>query len=226
MSICRLYMSQKSNQSISSCVALTSAHSFHLLAILAVLYLCTAAPTSPATPGLAIGQIRRQDNQQKGVQPCEEWTELIGDGNPHQNYLHKQMSEDETCDPSHTCAVSYTNGGSVSWSISGGAGWEWISGGFDVSSDWSWDNTYTCSGDPGDVVCVWYNIAHTAYTVRKGFRGDCLDVDTTPYVMFSPNSNNVGAGYYCVVGAQFCRNINAQYWDYNGPAGGPPRGPQ
>ena len=88
-----------------------------------------------------------------------------------------------------------------------------------MSKEWSEEEQHLCDGDPGDTVCVWYNMAYTAYTVQNGYQGDCLDVQVDPYVMWSPNTNNAGGGYYCVVGT--CRNINAEYWDYNGRAGGP-----
>ncbi|KAF7557609.1 hypothetical protein G7Z17_g542 [Cylindrodendrum hubeiense] len=43
--------------------------------------------------------------------------------------------------------------------------------------------------------------------------------DGDPYVMYSPNDQNRGGGYYCVVGT--CRSQGDQYWDKTGRAGGP-----
>ena len=77
----------------------------------------------------------------------------------------------------------------------------------------------SCTGQPGENVCLWYKMAYTAYTVKNSYQGECLISEPEPYVMWSPNSNNAGGGYYCVVGT--CRNINAEYWDYSGRAGGP-----
>lgn len=48
----------------------------------------------------------------------------------------------------------------------------------------------------GDTICVWYNTAHTAYTVQNW-----QDNASTgnPDVMFSPkNKHNDGKSYYCV----------------------------
>jgi len=116
----------------------------------------------------------------------------------------------------------------------------WISGGFSVSESWSTGNTYSCTGSTGEDVCVWYNTAHTACkypfsllktvvdwfsdTVQNMQRDSCKvgggwDADGDPFVMFSPNANNRGGGYYCVIGT--CRAQGDNYWDYSGRAGGP-----
>ena len=39
------------------------------------------------------------------------------------------------------------------------------------------------------------------------------------YVMFSPNVDNKGGQFYCVVGT--CRSRGENYWDKSGRAGGP-----
>lgn len=80
---------------------------------------------------------------------------------------------------------------------------------------------YHCTGGRGETVRVWYNIAHTAYTVRNAFKDLCTFKQTfiEPYILSPPNSENAGGGQYCVVGA--CRHKNANYWDRNGRAGGP-----
>jgi hypothetical protein len=95
-------------------------------------------------------------------------------------------------------------------------------GGFDVSVSWTTGNNYGCDAGKGNTVCVWYNTAHTAYTVENGMLNDCTGFQSTggSLIMFSPNSNNAGCGYYCVSGAQYCRNQGAAYWDYSGRAGG------
>ncbi|RBR26133.1 uncharacterized protein FIESC28_01161 [Fusarium coffeatum] len=159
--------------------------------------------------------------------PCSvlTMTSLVGDGDPHQNYFHKQLSEVVSCGSAPSCSVGNTQ--SVSYTI----GWtasltpvSWISGGFSVSESWSTGNTYSCTGSTGEDVCVWYNTAHTAYTVQNMQRDSCAvgggwDADGDPFVMFSPNANNRGGGYYCVIGT--CRAQGDNYWDYSGRAGGP-----
>ncbi|GIJ84868.1 hypothetical protein Asppvi_003719 [Aspergillus pseudoviridinutans] len=157
---------------------------------------------------------------------CSQWnyyTRNVGDGNPHQNYWDKQLSENINCGASPSCSVGHEQSSSfsVEWSASAAA-FEWISGGFAVQEEWTTGNEYTCFGNQGDTVCVWYNTAHTAYTVQNWEENVCTSPTQSgdPYVMFSPNQNNAGGGYYCVVGT--CRSEGQGYWDKSGPAGGPP----
>ncbi|KAF5628128.1 uncharacterized protein FTJAE_9003 [Fusarium tjaetaba] len=157
---------------------------------------------------------------------CSGWftrTTLVGDGDPHQNYFHKQLSENINCASAASCSVgqtdstSYTIGWTATVSSPGGG---WISGGFGVSESWTTGNSYTCNAGKGETVCIWYNIAHTAYTVQEYTKNTCTEGHGgTPYVMYSPNENNKGGGYYCVIGT--CRSKGEGYWDYNGRAGGP-----
>ncbi|KAK7415579.1 hypothetical protein QQZ08_012295 [Neonectria magnoliae] len=114
---------------------------------------------------------------------------------------------------------SYTIGFSVSGDIT-----SWLSGGFDPQKFWETGNSYTCYGAVGDTVCVWYNMAHTAYTVRSIVTqqqpcSNSVETVSDPVVIKSPNSNNRGGGYYCAIGT--CRAEGDAYWDDNGPAGGP-----
>lgn len=121
--------------------------------------------------------------------------------------------------PNANCILSYGKGGSFGVEVGISGEYEWISGGFAVSKEWSEEETHNCDGNPGASVCVWYRAAYTAYTVKNSYSGECLTSETEPYVMKSPNTNNAGGAYYCVVGT--CREKGAEYWDENGPAGGP-----
>ncbi|KAF9761351.1 hypothetical protein IL306_003848 [Fusarium sp. DS 682] len=157
---------------------------------------------------------------------CSSWvtnTRLVGNGDPHQNYFHKQLSENINCGNAQSCSVGKTDSESftIGFTVSaGGPAATWISGGFGVSESWTTGNSYTCNGGPGETICIWYNIAHTAYTVQDVTTNPCTgSKESSPYVMFSPNENNSGGGYYCVVGT--CRSKGEGYWDYNGRAGGP-----
>lgn len=108
-----------------------------------------------------------------------------------------------------------------------------------MSLSWTTGNTYSCTADAGETVCIWYNTAHTACefpfsvphvsctnktlqdTVQNAHDGPCLNGPVgDSIVLFSPNANNDGGGYYCVVGT--CRSQTDGYWNYDGPAGGPP----
>ena len=100
-------------------------------------------------------------------------TELEGNGNPHQNYLHQQISEIITCDQDAGCSAgeSITESFSVSWSFGiGKKVTEWISGGFSVQESWSTGNNYVCQGAASDTVCIWYNTAHTAVSYLSRLR--------------------------------------------------------
>lgn len=128
------------------------------------------------------------------------------------------------CGAAKQCTVGYseTKGISITWSVNADFGSKgWISAGFSVAVSWNTGTDYHCSAGPGETVCVWYNTAHTAYTVRKAFN-DCRTGKQSfsePYTISSPNLFNAGGGQYCVVGA--CRHEGANYWDRSGPAGGP-----
>ncbi|KAH6888424.1 hypothetical protein B0T10DRAFT_488155 [Thelonectria olida] len=149
-------------------------------------------------------------------------TSLVGDGNPHQNFLHKQLSETIACGTADSCSVGSMNSRSftIGWSADASAA-GWISGGFSVTETWTTGNTYTCTAGEGETICIWYNTAHTAYTVQNYDRNVCGTSNTNggPYVMYSPNDKNSGGGYYCVIGT--CRSQGDQYWDKTGRAGGP-----
>ncbi|KAJ5825876.1 hypothetical protein N7474_003014 [Penicillium riverlandense] len=158
--------------------------------------------------------------------PCGQWsssTQIVGDGDPHQNYLHTQLSENVNCGEATSCTVGQTESISytIGWSATATA-FEWLTGGFSVSVSWTTGNTYSCTGSSNDTVCVWYNTAHTAYTVQNGAYNDCTGFSPSggTLIMRSPNSNNVGGGYNCIIGTS-CSSQGANYWDYNGPAGGP-----
>ncbi|RYO87094.1 hypothetical protein DL766_003550 [Monosporascus sp. MC13-8B] len=159
---------------------------------------------------------------------CGAWTPTTireGDGNPYRNYWHQQLSENMNCGAAPGCSVGRQDSKSftIGWAASATA-MQWISGGFSVTMSWNTGHSYTCQGNRGDTVCVWYNAAHAAYTVRNAIQntvyGGVRSVGG-PYVMFSPNRNNVGGGYYCVIGAQYCRSEGQAYWNKKGRAGGP-----
>ncbi|CZR64860.1 uncharacterized protein PAC_14759 [Phialocephala subalpina] len=146
-----------------------------------------------------------------GAPPAGNVTTIIGDGNPHQNYLLKQLSENIDCATAPSCSVcqkesmSYT----IGWSSSATAD-EWLTCGFDVSVSWTTGNTYSCTGNSGDTVCVWYNTAHTAYTVQNGAYNDCTRFSPLggTLVMYSPNSNNVGGGVIVLLGRVGLRGVS------------------
>ncbi|KFZ06545.1 hypothetical protein V501_07314 [Pseudogymnoascus sp. VKM F-4519 (FW-2642)] len=146
---------------------------------------------------------------------------LIGNGDPHQNYLHTQLSIPIRCGGADSCNVGESN--AISYSVNysfGGNFFGWASGGFSVTKTVMTGNQHGCVGHKGQTVCIWKNTAHTAYSVRERQRSRC---DPTQfgdrYVLVSPNDHTVGSYYYCVVGS--CQNQGNSWMDRNGRAGGP-----
>ncbi|KAF9776795.1 hypothetical protein IL306_004960 [Fusarium sp. DS 682] len=142
-----------------------------------------------------------------------------GDGDPHVRYYHEQISEVITCTKKQGCSVSnsdgktFTKGYSMTYNFG-----QWISGGFNVGRAWTTGNSYGCNanGEEANQVCVWYTVAHTAYTVRnpKG-KGGVNALHGKQYIIASPNKGNKGGGYECRINDD-CRQRGARYWDCNG----------
>ncbi|GAQ40516.1 hypothetical protein AtubIFM55763_001444 [Aspergillus tubingensis] len=164
--------------------------------------------------------------EQRQTGTCSQWspaTRKVGDGDPHQNYWRKQLSENLDCGNADHCTVGATQSKSytIGWTATADAS-QWISGGFAVQASWTTGLDYQCTASSHQTVCIWYNTAHTAYTVQNGLYNVCTGFNPNNgagFVMFSPNQNNKGGGYYCVIGT--CRSQGQNYWDKSGPAGGP-----
>ncbi|GAA90425.1 hypothetical protein AKAW_08539 [Aspergillus luchuensis IFO 4308] len=164
--------------------------------------------------------------EQRQTGTCSQWspaTRKVGDGDPHQNYWRKQLSENLDCGSADHCTVgaSQSKSYTIGWTATADAS-QWISGGFAVQASWTTGLDYQCTASSHQTVCIWYNTAHTAYTVQNGLYNVCTGFNPNNgagFVMFSPNQNNKGGGYYCVIGT--CRSQGQNYWDKSGPAGGP-----
>lgn len=157
---------------------------------------------------------------------------LDGDGWPHQRYYYEQLSEVGYCSKTEGCSVSTssTKTTTKSWSATVALP-IWISGGYSVAKSWAFGASYSCNGGPGDAACVWYRVAHTAYTVRmpkgltrKGMHGPQI-------VIASPNKHNIGGGFECATGKD-CVHKGAMFWDCHGKKSkefahcGPPEQPE
>lgn len=140
--------------------------------------------------------------------------ELVGNGDPHQNYFHKQVTENINCGSAASCSVSKLTSYTISYSVNAGGAVGFITGGFAVSESWTSGESYSCTGTPGEDLCVWVNIAHTAYTVKLPSDAStaCTNQPYGPLVMESPNTDNEGGGYYCVTGSA-CRGLGQGYWE-------------
>ena len=154
-------------------------------------------------------------------------TEKVGNGDPHQHFFHKQLSENMNCASASSCSVGSekTKSYTVGWtaSISGGT---WITGGFEVMKTWSTGNTYTCNGNKGQKICTWYKVAHTAFKVQNYFYNSCFGTKTKSgdaYLIYAPNKNNKNAngGVYCRTEGN-CHFQGDSFWDHsNSRPGGP-----
>ncbi|KIM99297.1 hypothetical protein OIDMADRAFT_166920 [Oidiodendron maius Zn] len=184
--------------------------------------LITTAQSTPLHPLENVTIANRGLEERQGA--CGIWssyTATVGNGNPHQNYYNTQLSENINCNCA-VCSVGDEESESITvgWSASATVD-EWIDGGFDVQVSWTTGKQYTCQANPGDTVCIWYLTAHTAYTVQNYNYNQCTGAQPSgTAIIFSPNKNNAGGYYYCVINS--CANEGYHYWDYSGPAGGPP----
>ncbi|EEP82227.1 predicted protein [Uncinocarpus reesii 1704] len=132
------------------------------------------------------------------INTCGKRTSIrVGDGDPHQHFLHMQVTNPLAC-TNGACSLNHANEHTITSSISGGIG-GWVSGGFSVQESYTTGEAQDCDGGPGDVICVWVSLAHTAYTVKDydpGLGHGCLK-DGKPRVVKSPNKGFVGSAYYC-----------------------------
>ena len=79
-----------------------------------------------------------------------------------------------------------------------------------IVDEWTSGEEYECEGKPGDVVCVWVNVAYTEYHMTATNQENC-EGESEGNVKF-PHNNNWGGGYLCVYGDGNCRSNGASYW--------------
>jgi len=80
---------------------------------------------------------------------------MVGDGNPHQNFYDKQISENINCGAAPSCTAGHSVSKSYNIGFSTSATLDaWLSGGFAVGKSWTTGNSYSCTGGRGDTVCV------------------------------------------------------------------------
>lgn len=106
--------------------------------------------------------------------------------------------------------------------------------GFSVTISWTVGNSYSCPGNPGDQVCIWYKVAHTAcrsqtylYSVSKMLIDnigtirppDPFSFGTAGFmkqtIVAAPNRQNQGGGVICGYNNE-CRSRGDKYWDCYG----------
>ena len=161
--------------------------------------------------------------------------ELIGDGDPHQNYKIVQMD-----DTLMSCPGTITSGHSstTSWSFQVGLNpgykqTDFASLGFSVTETEtkSVENTFNCPGSDGTEICAFHYTAVTALSVTFYKHELSCGITTTtslgPGTVWLPNSNGIGSTVSR--GTNFgarniiqCRGQAEREIDFNcGPKGGP-----
>ncbi|KAE8161853.1 hypothetical protein BDV40DRAFT_288961 [Aspergillus tamarii] len=124
--------------------------------------------------------------------------ELVGDGDPHTDYLHRQMTSTGECRDgpgAKGCGIGFSASHTFGYTVSAGA---------------------NIGADINATVCLWYDMAYTAYTVqvvnRHLYSSVCSNQPTGPLVMKAPNVNNAGGGHwYCAYGDD-CHGEGEEYW--------------
>jgi len=94
-------------------------------------------PNSTVVEGTDIRHQKRQ-NQIEWGSVCYESTDRVGDGDPHQNYYHTQVTQTMNCGRGGSCTTSEMITHTIGYSINLGATlFEWIDGGFSVLEYWT-----------------------------------------------------------------------------------------
>lgn len=159
-------------------------------------------------------------------------TEKAGDGNPHQNFIFKQVSGTTDCTNNPSGSAAITKGETVGWSLSIGGAADFITGGFSVSESKSTGSTnaFGCKTNDGThdgSLCVFERIQLTAFTAntRECSVSSCGGTQCGDWgndvVIFAPNDSqgdcfydNFQLGFECVA-------KGSEHRVENGPAGGP-----
>ena len=77
------------------------------------------------------------------------------------------------------------------------------------------NTSFRCNGNPGDTVCVWTRKEHIAYHAQDYGGTTCNPIKSDIYEFQSPKEGSQGFEYYCVYGADNCRNDGDGYWQYD-----------
>jgi hypothetical protein len=159
-------------------------------------------------------------------------TQLNGNGNPHQNFVYKQVSGTTDCTNNPSGSATVTQSETVGWSVSISGAADFITGGFQVSASTTtgFSNSFGCAtngGTQSGSLCVFERIQLTAYTVnsRTCIENSCTGATCGGWgenvVIYAPNSNQ-GSCFYDNFQLNLpCLGLGSEQYVYNGPAGGP-----
>ena len=91
--------------------------------------------------------------------------ELVGDGDPHTDYLHRQMTSTGECRDgpgAKGCGIGFSASHTFGYTVSAGANIGWFAPGFSVTESWTVGEIKTCSADINATVCLWYDMAYVS----------------------------------------------------------------
>ena len=163
--------------------------------------------------------------------PTQRQAVPIGNGNPHQNFIFKQISGSTDCTDNPSGSVSITKGLTVGWSASAGFTSDFITGGFTVTESVNTGSTNdfgckTNSGSHNGSLCVFERIQVTAFTAKSreceatSCGTHCSNYDQQGTI-FAPNSQQ-GSCYYDNFQVNLACDIQGTEHHIDmGPAGGP-----
>jgi hypothetical protein len=164
--------------------------------------------------------------------PTTKQTIKDGNGNPHQNFIFKQISGTTDCTNNPSGSASIQNGMTVGWIASAGFSTDFLTGGFSVTESVTTGSTNafgckTNSGTHTGSLCVFERIQVTAFTAKQRECSSnsctgthCGNYDTTG-VIFAPNTVQ-GSCYYDNFQLNLpCGVEGSEHHIDSGPAGGP-----
>ncbi|KAK2766688.1 hypothetical protein FQN54_006001 [Arachnomyces sp. PD_36] len=136
---------------------------------------------------------------------------------------NKAIQEPNTC-ATESCTAEYESSNTFTFGVSASVSpFEWISGGFNVEQSTTTGQNFACYGGSYDKVCVWYTTSYTEYTVRnrvdvpaypplcEALMAPQYPSISEPFAISSPNTDNTGGGYYCVIGDE-CTVTGSDFW--------------
>ncbi len=194
------------------------------LSVLALTVLAAASPIDDQS-------LRRSTDIVCSTQDIRQ-TQLNGNGNPHQNFVYKQVSGTTDCTNNPSGSASVVDSQTVGWTLSISGAADFITGGFtvSVSTTTGYDNAFGCATNTGThtgSLCVFERIQLTAYTVnsRECVESSCTGTSCGSWgenvVIYAPNTNQ-GECFYDNFQLNLpCEGLGAEYYVYSGPAGGP-----
>ena len=201
---------------------------------LATLLLALTAAASPIGDDVVMSSRDAPNKKIPCVTTSSRKTVGKGDGNPHQNFVFKQVSGTTDCTDNPSGSASITNSQSVTYTESINAAVDFITLGFSVAESTStgYTNAFGCGLGNGATLsgdlCVFERIQVTAYTVnaQECFSSSCgaswcSSPSNEDVVIYAPNKDQPGCFYDNHQLNLPCSGLGTEHQVWAGPAGGP-----